>query len=282
MISLKVSTRSISITALILSFLTLITTNIYLASSDSNEISGCVNKKTGVLRISSKCSSAEKMITWNKVGPQGLQGIPGVKGDTGLQGMKGDTGPQGEPGLQGVKGDTGPQGQSGNSTVTTASQKVYDATGAYVGEFLSTDASGGVTVRNNGVVLSYFGPDANADGNGVGGFLYINAATVYRTSDCSGPKYANVTGTVKSFTERAFVSAPGLLQQNGLYVGITVGEIITVTPDAVYQRTEGYGAPIRCIPTSDADSQDGPVTQIRLVSPLSVTLKFTTPFSIRG
>ena len=47
------------------------------------------------------------------VGPQGQQGVQGVKGDTGatgLQGPKGDTGttgPQGSPGPQGAKGDPG-------------------------------------------------------------------------------------------------------------------------------------------------------------------------------
>jgi hypothetical protein len=268
------------------SFMTLISTNIYFASSNSIEISGCANKKTGDLRIATKCSSFEKKITWNRNGPQGPQGIqgePGLKGDQGSQGLKGDVGTQGETGAvgpQGAKGEIGPQGPAGNNTVTTVTQvvtqKVYDATGLLVGDFLSTDASGGVTVKNNGILLSYFGNDTD-----FGGYLFINAVTVYRTNDCSGPKYANISGSVKSYTERAFVSAPGLYQQNGIYVGLTTGDPITVTPDSVYLRVERAGAPMRCIPTSDPDSNDGPVTQIRLLSPLSVTLRYATPFSIR-
>ncbi len=282
----KFSTRSISISALALSFITLISTNIYFASSNSNEISGCVNKKTGVLRIAAKCTSAEKPISWNRIGPQGIQGLPGLqgsKGDVGPQGPKGDVGPQGETGAvgpQGAKGDTGPQGPAGNNTVTTVTQvvtqKVYDSTGQLVGDFLSTDASGGVTVKRNGITLSYFGNDPE-----LGGYLFINGVTMYTTSDCSGPKYANITGSVKSYTDRAYVSAPGLYQANGLYIGITTGEPITVTPSSVYLRVERPGAPMRCIPSNDSDANDGQVTQIRLLSPLSVPLRFTTPFSIR-
>ena len=280
------STRSISISALVISFITLISTNIYFASSNSNEVSGCVNKKTGTLRIATKCSSSEKLISWNKNGPQGIQGEPGLqgpKGDVGLQGIKGAVGPQGETGAvgpQGAKGDTGSQGPAGNNTVTTVtqvvSQKVYDATGLLVGDFLSTDASGGVTVKNSGITLSYFGNEPE-----IGGFLFINGVTIYRNADCSGPKYANVSGSIKSYTDRAFVSAPGLYQANGLFVGLTTGDVIAVTPASVFLRVEGAGAPMRCIPTSDPDSNDGPVTQIRLLSPLSVPLRYATPFSIR-
>ena len=119
----KISTRSISVTALALSFLTLISTNIYFASSDSTEITGCVNKKSGVLRISLKCNSSERTIAWSKNGPQGIQGEQGLKGDLGPQGIKGETGergPIGEQGLQGfqgAKGDTGPQGGTASSRV---------------------------------------------------------------------------------------------------------------------------------------------------------------------
>ena len=228
-------------------------------------ISGCVNKKTGILRIAAKCTTQEKLITWNKVGPQG---IPGPQGETGAVGP------------QGPKGEVGPQGPKGDNTVTTVTQvvtqKVFDNTGLLVGDFLSTDASGGVTVKVNGVIVSYFGNDPS-----MGGYLSINGVTLYRNADCSGPKYANISGSVKSFTDRAYVSAPGLYQENGLYVGLTTGDPITVTPEAVYLRAERAGSPMRCIPTNDPDSNDGPVTQIRLLSPLSITLRFTTPFSIR-
>ena len=124
----NISTRTFAIAAFLFSFLTLISTNIYFASSNSNEITGCVNKKTGILRISSKCTSAERLISWNRIGPQGAKGDAGIQGETGaigaqgetgatgLQGIKGDIGPKGETGatgLQGIKGDIGPQGPQG-------------------------------------------------------------------------------------------------------------------------------------------------------------------------
>jgi len=215
MISRKVSTRSISITALFLSFLTLLTSNIYFASSESNGISGCVNKKTGALRISSKCTSAEKLITWNKVGPQGIKGETGPKGDSGLNGVdgevgpKGDTGaigPQGIQGQAGPKGDTGaigpqgiqgeagpkgdtgaigPQGQSGSnvaSTVTqSVSQKVYDAQGTLLGTLVMADAFGRWGVLRNGIPIPY-SPTYGYVVDNEDGFFFLNSA-------CTGTTY---------------------------------------------------------------------------------------------
>ena len=148
----KFSTRSISIAALALSLITLISTNVYFASSSSNEISGCVNKKTGTLRIASKCTSSEKQISWSKVGPQGIPGPQGLIGETGtvgLQGLKGEkgvdgllgpvglTGPQGPVGVgisgaQGPAGSIGPQGPAGRQLV------VRDSTGTLVGYLIRT------------------------------------------------------------------------------------------------------------------------------------------------
>ena len=90
-----------------------------LAVGAISDISGCVNKKTGALRIAAKCSKDETQIKWNSTGPQGIQGLPGDKGDSGatgaqgLQGPKGDTGATGAQGLQGPKGDTGATGAQG-------------------------------------------------------------------------------------------------------------------------------------------------------------------------
>lgn len=62
----KISTRSIAMTALALAGLTLISSNLYLASGESSQINGCVNKKTQVLRIAEKCASSETKISWSK------------------------------------------------------------------------------------------------------------------------------------------------------------------------------------------------------------------------
>ncbi len=62
----KLSTRSIAMTALALAGLTLISSNLYLASGESSQINGCVNKKTQVLRIAEKCATNETKISWSK------------------------------------------------------------------------------------------------------------------------------------------------------------------------------------------------------------------------
>ena len=62
----KFSTRSIAMTALALAGLTLISSNLYLASGESSQINGCVNKKTQVLRIAEKCATSETKISWSK------------------------------------------------------------------------------------------------------------------------------------------------------------------------------------------------------------------------
>jgi len=64
----------------------------------------CASKRTGVLRLASKCKSSERSVSWNTVGPRGPRGLQGAKGDTGA------TGVSGAKGDAGAKGDTGAAG----------------------------------------------------------------------------------------------------------------------------------------------------------------------------
>ena len=99
-------------TAVFVSFTLLAMIAIQKVQAGSNEISACVSKKTGYLRISKKCSEKEYSLTFNK------EGIPGPQGE------KGEQGPQGERGANGIgggggssigpAGPTGPQGPAGN------------------------------------------------------------------------------------------------------------------------------------------------------------------------
>ena len=57
-------------TALALAGLTLVSSNLYLASGESSQINGCVNKKTQVLRIAEKCATSETKISWSKSSAQ--------------------------------------------------------------------------------------------------------------------------------------------------------------------------------------------------------------------
>jgi hypothetical protein len=202
----KFSTRSISISALVLSFVTLISTNIYFASSNSNEISGCVNKKTGALRIATKCTPSERVISWSKTGPQGIPGIQGIQGVPGEQGPKGDIGPQGQKGEMGISGPPGPvgppgpQGPAGNNTTTTVvqtvSQKAYDVNNNLIGTVLGVSDQS-VTVTVNGATISYYTR---------GGNIVQNTEFVFLTPGCTGDKYHYAGSGETIFSD----SAPGI------------------------------------------------------------------------
>jgi len=155
-IQFSIQTRSIAIASFALSFLALLSTNLYFAASDTNSITACVNKKTGVLRVSSKCNPSERVITWSKVGPQGL---PGEKGDKGEQGVAGLNGTQGEQGIQGVSGANGTPGPAGakGSTLLTG----IGAPSNQLGE------DGDTYIDKNGAVI--YGPKKSGIwGNGTG------------------------------------------------------------------------------------------------------------------
>jgi hypothetical protein len=84
----------------------------------------CINKKTGVIRASSKCDTkAERKTVLGGVGPRGEVGPQGEKGDqgaTGAQGIQGLKGDQGAQGIQGFVGDRGAQGPQGFTGATGA------------------------------------------------------------------------------------------------------------------------------------------------------------------
>ena len=120
------STRSIALTSLVISGLALSLLGVGGAFGGSSQISGCINKKTFVLRVVSKCSKDETKISWNVVGakgdkgdtgatgPEGVVGAVGVTGPEGAVGAVGATGPQGLTGATGPQGLTGPKGETGS------------------------------------------------------------------------------------------------------------------------------------------------------------------------
>jgi len=50
-----------------------------VSAVESNVITACANKTTGALRISSKCSKSERLITWNQTGPAGTDAYVNTK-----------------------------------------------------------------------------------------------------------------------------------------------------------------------------------------------------------
>jgi hypothetical protein len=65
------------------------------AASSGGTLHGCANKKTGALRLASKCSKREKKVSWNVRGPRGVAGPAGATGSAGAAGSAGVTGPPG-------------------------------------------------------------------------------------------------------------------------------------------------------------------------------------------
>jgi hypothetical protein len=84
-------------------------------------INGCYLKKLGAVRVidaeaGAKCTSLEKVISWNQQGQPGPPGAAGAKGEpgpAGTPGADGAAGPPGPPGAAGTNGDPGPAGTPG-------------------------------------------------------------------------------------------------------------------------------------------------------------------------
>jgi hypothetical protein len=84
------------------------------ASSSGGVITVCVNHSDGTLYRARKCAKFDKKLTWNELGPRGLQGPQGPQGPQGAQG------PQGLPGTNGTNGTNG----ATNVVVRTATESV--------------------------------------------------------------------------------------------------------------------------------------------------------------
>ena len=94
----------------------LASTGLALAATSNNPvIRACADKKTGALRLASKCHRNERSVSWNKEGAHGARGLTGAAGLAGAPGASGAAGPQ---------GTAGPQGPGAISFDTTAAEEV--------------------------------------------------------------------------------------------------------------------------------------------------------------
>lgn len=101
--------------------LTLISSSVgvSLASTQPREIKGCVDKKTGSVRIAKKCKPVERSIRWGTLGPQG------PRGDRGEVGEKGSQGPRGSTILSGSGGPNSNIGTDGDFYIDYTSVNLY-------------------------------------------------------------------------------------------------------------------------------------------------------------
>src|SRR5919108_1647694 len=74
------------------------------ANTRSATIRGCANKRSGALRLSTKCHRPERSVSWNQRGAQGPIGRTGATGATGANGANGATGATGQQGAPGLAG----------------------------------------------------------------------------------------------------------------------------------------------------------------------------------
>ncbi|MGH2808501.1 MAG: hypothetical protein ACRDKT_14635, partial [Actinomycetota bacterium] len=77
-----------------------------IPNSETAEISGCYENRTGFLRVidteaDKACTRWEIAISWNQEGPEGIQGLPGLQGEAGTDGTNGTNGIDGIDGIDG-------------------------------------------------------------------------------------------------------------------------------------------------------------------------------------
>ena len=177
------------------------------ASSSGPVIRACANKKTGGLRLASKCRRGERSVSWNQVGPAGAAGKTGA---TGVAGAVGATGAQG---LQGPGATSLPttiaDGKSqqplavlgngvtvqGNCTLGAVVLQIKTTSGLgnlqVSGTGFESGASAIGAVRVDGAVAtslsatSFVQFDVIARDKTVGGFARIDALLEYGEPSCS-------------------------------------------------------------------------------------------------
>ena len=161
-------------------FVALLATAVVLVavpSAGAATITGCVNKKTGSLRIRTgkaakrKCPKGWTKIRWNNQGPAGAPGLPGANGTNGTNGAPG-------PNIM-----------------------LRDAAGNVVGQFLGSFPVEGAIyfVLRDGGIYTYVGSGRL--------FPLGGGSPDFKTSGCTGQAYIQVSSS--SFTTQEFVKLIG-------------------------------------------------------------------------
>ena len=99
-----------------------------LAVSQPEGITGCVHKKTGILRIARVCNSSERLISWSVFGPSGPQGPKGDNGERGVQGVPGNSI------LSGIGAPTVFIGETGDFYIDLSVYKIYGPKKSKIGD----------------------------------------------------------------------------------------------------------------------------------------------------
>jgi hypothetical protein len=103
-----------------------------LASSSSDTITVCIKHQGGTLYKARKCAKHDTELSWNKLGPRGLQGPLGLQGPQGPQGVAGTNGTNGATSVV-VRTTTQSLAAGGSAQMNVSCNPGERATGGGVG-----------------------------------------------------------------------------------------------------------------------------------------------------
>jgi hypothetical protein len=151
----------------------------YLTARDdsSSLIHGCVDNRSGGLRViaaSQMCGNKETAINWNISGPAGPLGPPGPAGAAGPAGPQGSTGPTGSPGPAGPPGEAGLRG--------LGALRVFDELNQDVGSYVVSSGEWAGRTVNQDLLLLPIRPSGLVEHQGTVVFWHTEA-------NCSGTRY---------------------------------------------------------------------------------------------
>jgi hypothetical protein len=130
--------------------------------SSNATIRACASRTTGVLRLVRTCKKGERLVTWNSVGPRGLQGAKGEKGETGALGANGTNGTNG---TNGPPGTARAYGLVVNGTTVGRSKNITGVTNPFAGTFCISLAAAIDPSATGAVVTPDFTSDDTAFGD---------------------------------------------------------------------------------------------------------------------
>jgi hypothetical protein len=118
-------------------------------------IHSCYSKRTGALRIATRCKRSERTLTWNKFGAQGPSGRNGAKGSNGANGL---------PGAVGATGPAGPSDVYADGTAfgpLTASFVSFGSTTVPAGSYLLEGKAVFFSTENGSDMRCHLAADAS-------------------------------------------------------------------------------------------------------------------------
>jgi hypothetical protein len=241
----------------------------YLAAqSGGTVIRGCIDSRTGLLRIISgtaTCTNKETLLTWNSVGPTGPAGPAGPQGPIGAPGAAGAAGPQGPIGATGPAGAIGPIGPAGPPGLEgppgLGALRVVDSLGTDVGALVtalnSTNSGYAVVFPATHEQVQWVSVPVTRDGLQAG-----PADLFFETADCTGDAF------IADFSLRSQLAANGYFANGVVRYGILDEAAPTRTVRSI---EDGNGL---CTPQSSPFQANlaplQTVTLATLVPPLSI------------